>query len=357
MRWRILLSLIFLSWSACQSAAQTSQIAEGSASVSAGGGIERKLIIGVRGDAAPFSYRSRNAEQPLTNLTAKSGPLRAEGFDGYMIYICDEVLKLMLINEAGTPVLKPDEVRLVDIDLQLASRAGTDRFTLLENDEIDIMCDPATISRERVRAFAASPPLFLTGIGYLILRDKARTDSECEPSKALIGVVGTTNAVRSGVSAILEAGELPELRSSINLAMRYLENPESVSKPCADEKGYEGVIWQAPNHRSVAEAFCKGEISYYVGDLEIIRESIKRFPGCDATSGIQRFTSDRYAIFADMDYKDSWKWPLMARFFEVLNREIIASDSLLDRAYAATFGDAPRSERLDLFYWSIRGAP
>ena len=71
---------------------------------------------------------------------------------------------------------------------------------------------------------------------------------------------------------------------------------------------------------------------------------------------MDRFTNDRYGIFAQIDYTKDWKALLLGRFFEVLNREIATSDSLLDRAYGAAFGETVKSRKLDLFFWSLRGA-
>ncbi len=318
---------------------------------------EKLLRIGVRRDAPPFSYISRPKPRQQPSLTAKSGPLRAQGFDGYMIYICDEVLKLLMIPEGDAPLLEYDQIRHVVIEDEMAQLPpGTDRLSLLEADRVDILCDPATISRDRVRGFASSPPLFLTGISFLMRRGDVEPRSICGTRKALIAAVGTTNAIEYGVTAILDAGAWPKKRDEIVNALRNRNSPR-YKNPCGPQ--HEGAIWQAPNHSAAAKAFCDGEVTYYVGDLEIIRDSIRGYPGCTASSGVQRFTTDRYAIFANMRYDrtDSWKSLIIARFYEVLNREVITSDSLLDRAYSATFGAAPRSEQLELFYWSLRGIP
>lgn len=317
----------------------------------------RKLLIGVRSDAPPFSYLSRSEPRVQPSLTAKSGPLRSRGYDGYMVYICDEVLKQMMITEGDAPLLEYEDIVPVDVDKAMMDLPiGTDRMTLLETGKVDILCDPATISRDRVRSFASSPPLFLTGISFLIRSGVPEAEKICGTKKALIGAVGTTNAIRYGVTAILAAGAWSKKRDEIVQALRNQGSPD-YKKPCG--VNHEGAIWQARTHTEVAREFCEGNITYYVGDLEIIRDSIGRFPGCEASTGVQRFTSDRYAIFADMHYNeaDSWKSSRIARFFEVLNREVITSDSLLDHAFAATFGESPRSEQLDFFYWSLRGTP
>lgn len=305
------------------------------------------IRVGVRSAARPFSYKTDSL--PPRGLTPKSGPLRSEGYDGYIVYICDEVLKQMLIPEHDTPHLNSEEVSVEDIDVLLQNQIGEDRLSLLGT-KIDILCDPATIEKERVRQFAVSPPLFATGIGFL-QREAQLNSSPCTPDKALIGAVGTTNAVKYGISAILASEEWNNVRDQIELALRG-------EPPCSSKNGeVNGIIWIGATHQEVASRFCAGDIFYYVGDLEIIAQHARRIAGCDFIATTQSFTNDRYGIYAAIDYSNEWKALRLGRFFEVLNREITTSDSLLDRAYLAEFGERTRSPKLEMFYWSIRGTP
>jgi ABC-type amino acid transport substrate-binding protein len=328
-------------------------------------GNTEKLVIGVREAARPFAFGPEVPVESDVNVSTKSGPLRAAGYDGYMVYICDEVLKQMLINQSGTPQTLSKDIRVVNVDNEMRKEgAVTDRFDLLANGEIDILCDPASINRDRVRRFAVSPPLFLTGIGYLQLKAEpahTRGQLSCK-NRARVGVVGSTNAASDGIAAILRAGEWKKYRENIIGDLRSGEKNTTLDIPnCTAEAPPDGKlleVWYAPTHTELARAFCDGLVTYYVGDLEIISQHVLEFPGCEVSSGGQSFTSDRYAIFADINYVTKpWKAERIARFFEVLNREIITSVSLLDRAYVATFGAAPRSQALELFFWSIRGAP
>ena len=344
---------------------------------------DQVLYIGVRSAASPFSSGPFEPRRVSENVSTKSGPLRAAGYDGYMVYICDEVLKLLLIDQAGAPITTAEQIRVVNIDKEMADREpGSDRFDLLGEGKIDILCDPASISRDRVRRYAVSPPLFMTGIGYLQLRDWnfETPENRCK-YRARVGVVGSTNAAGTGINAILSAGEWKKQRDDIYRALRSAPRDEdprdedprddrSVPPLRVSSLDIEGcdrassppikwtVIYYAKTHNELAEAFCDGLVRYYVGDLEIIAQHAQEYPGCVASSGVQSFTSDRYAIYANLNYEDQpWKAVRISRFFEILNREIVISDSLLDRAYIATFGAAPRSQKLELFYWSMRGAP
>lgn len=322
------------------------------------------LRIGVRQSARPFSYYSRTLDpvpsDPVTARTlAKSGPLRAAGFDGYMVYICDEVLReLMLTGPGLPPALTSDQIAVVEIDELMTDpdRAGRDRFTLL-GDKIDILCDPASINLERVRNFAVSPPLFLTGVSYLTREDNIPPSRDrCpDPGKALIGIVGSTNAAQHGIRAIVEADEWSQYKSSVLGAIKG-GSAAAGRCPVAPSDTSGGYIFAGKTHEEVARAFCNGDVSYYVGDLEIILEHARMEPGCDPIPAAQSFTNDRYGIFAQIDYSKTAKALQIGRFFEVLNREIASSDSLLDRAYNAEFGDATKSRKLELFFWSLRGA-
>jgi hypothetical protein len=322
------------------------------------------LRIGVRQSARPFSYYSRTLDpvkpDPVAARTlAKSGPLRAAGFDGYMVYICDQVLReLMLTGPGLPPALTSDQIAVVEIDeiMDDPNRADRDRFTLL-GDKIDILCDPASINLERVRNFAVSPPLFLTGVSYLAREgnDPPLGRDDCPgPGKALIGIVGSTNAAQHGIRAIVEADEWSQYKSSI---LGAIKGGSAGRSRCPDTPSETsgGYILAGKTHEEVARAFCNGDVNYYVGDLEIILEHARMEPGCDPIPAAQSFTNDRYGIFAQIDYSTP-KALQIGRFFEVLNREIASSDSLLDRAYNAEFGDATKSRKLELFFWSLRGA-
>lgn len=329
------------------------------------GAADKCLRVGVRSAAQPFSYYSRTFEaaenSTVERMMAKSGPLRVAGYDGYMVYICDEVLRQLMTPGPGLPApLASDQIDVVDVDKLMARKdwQGRDRLMLLGG-EIDLLCDPATINLERVRTFAVSPPLFLTGVSYLMREGNEMTAwqvGQCPPKgKALIGVVGSTNAASHGIRAILEADEWKMISSSL---YPEIQPDRQQGSACAmpEDGQVGGLIWAGKTHDEVAKEFCEGDIIYYVGDLEIILAYARRFPGCNPVPAAQSFTNDRYGIFAQIDYTKPWKALLIGRFFEVLNREIATSDSLLDRAYGAEFGDATKSRKLDLFFWSLRGA-
>ena len=209
-----------------------------------------------------------------------------------------------------------------------------------------------------MKRFAVSPPVFIAGIGYLTLKQTIPPTVACRRDKALIGFVGSTNAASSGIRTIVNAGEWRHVKSDITAALRGSTTGENNCPPPNGINGEGGIFWAGANHDEVAQRFCKGDISYYVGDLEIITEHANAIAGCDFTSGAKSFTTDRYAIFSKIDYRaEPEKAQLIGRFYEVLSREIATSASLLDRAFISTFGETRRSQKLELFFWSMRGKP
>jgi len=186
---------------------------------------EPKLLIGVRSDARPFSYKL----PPNTVASdATRGPLGWKGYGGYMVRICDAVLAEMLVDPRTSKQLTLDEVQVYDIDkhyqartkvydelkkaydehkkrAEEASKSGSQPSggtntprqeasgTPTEPPEVitpsqsrfddlgvqyDILCDPATITNDR-REVYVSPPLFLTGISYLTLKGVATPQDGC----------------------------------------------------------------------------------------------------------------------------------------------------------------------------------
>ncbi len=90
---------------------------------------------------------------------------------------------------------------------------------------------------------------------------------------------------------------------------------------------------------------------------------MEAIPGCKFDNG----TNDRYAIFgraigqgstasSESPGSDERKL-LVARFFENLAQKVVFHTSVLDKAYDDTFPNQPKSRKLKLFYWSIRGEP
>ncbi len=333
-----------------------------------------ELRIGVRIHARPFSYKT---ELFSSDLTGKSGPLRSRGFDGYMVAICDAVLRQMLISTEDS--LLPGKLKITPVEIEevMSQREAhptdpallvvtpdpdyggdtdakpivRDRMDLL-GPKIDILCDPATLTRDRVKRFAVSPPLFLTGIGYLTREGYVQPSNICRDGGAFIGLVGGTTANSRGVNEIIKAGEWRTVKDKVIAELRG--RPGCGEAEDGDEQ--QKVIQEFASHKDAATAFCEKKIDYYVGDLEIIQEHTRSVYGCDIKRGAKTFTEDRYAIFAKYDYNDSKKALWIGRFFDILNREIYGEDSVVNQAYSATFEPDSESRKLQLFFWGLSGS-
>lgn len=327
-------------------------------------GPSTKLCIGVRSDARPFSYKARLPGEMSTDQTV--GPLRKAHYAGYTIRICDAVLaEMMLPSDEATP-LAPGDIGFYDIDKHRQewieggrNKPWPSRFGDL-GVKYDILCDPATITNARRDDYIVSPPLFLTGISYISPKGLESPPDACDDlGRWLIGVVGDSSANGEGISTLLKAGELPKYNSVL---LAYLkgerDNRGKIKSPCKNDE--KGRIREFDTHSQAAAAFCENKIHYYVGDLEIITENVKHIPGCDYANGTRTYTNDRYAIFGrprsspDSTSKKE-RQLFVARFFQVLAQKTVFDPSVLDMAYRDAFRDAPRSRKLQVFYWSIRG--
>lgn len=377
------------------------------------------LAIGVRSKARPFAYKLPDG---VIDSDATSGPLSRAGYSGYMVRICDAALAEMIVNPEVSGGLNMDQVTIYDIDTGLwhgqrgqnkdnePEDPATARFEKL-GISFDILCDPATITNQR-RGVIVSPPVFLTGISYLTLRNtgmptdpcgdkdvsdspekeqavaKAVTEAESKDSverkdkRALIGLVAGTTSKDRGIQALIDAREMPqreaklvdELRNPSVSACKESDEAKKDSKPSGDAtaaKPEKVLVQTYRNHAIAAQQFCAGKsFHYYVGDLEIIRSYAGAIPGCDIENGVVTYTNDRYAVFgmavgcrpplaetvpdplADCDTERALR---VAKFFSILTQKVIFNPSVLDKAYDDTFPGQVQSKKLKLFYWSIRG--
>jgi hypothetical protein len=362
------------------------------------------LTIGIRGEVRPFSFR---LAKRVVDSDATRGPLSHAGYGGYMVRICDAVLAEMLTPDPGKAAdIRLEDIRIYDLDTdkRLAISAGEEegadhqssgedgrssgpaerRFEQLGK-EFDILCDPATITNAQ-REFIVSPPLFLSGIGYLIPTGLAPPPDPCgdpgsdtegaarqgqggqgsgdpgapekPPKLALIGMVEGTTAASLGLRSLVQTRELPQYQDQL-IAVLQGENQGT----CREGRV---LIRDLPNHLEAARQFCERKsFFYYLGDLEIIRTYAESIPGCRFENGAATYTNDRYAIFGKaigtpgsepgVTRPSPDRQVLVARFFEILSQKVLFFPSVLDKAYDDTFPGKPKSQKLQYFYWSIRG--
>jgi hypothetical protein len=353
---------------------------------------EVTLRIGVRADARPFSYKSDTLLDVLSAATP--GPLAGRKYTGYMIKICDAVLNEMIVDPRPGLSLSRSRIEIVDIDDRMrdartaatGQEGGRFRFLVRDPDDdapepiIDILCDPATINNERRRGLIISPPVYLTGVSYVSQRRmrNAQVPGDSCPQLSfheegrvdfLFGVVGNTNAATSGIRALVTAQEMPQDRDALIQFLRG-EDPQETCRVSHDmlreirqseerlsASWVGGPVLAFTTHAEAAQAFCDGEIYYYVGDREIILDSVESIPGCEYENGTRTFTTDRYAIFGRMDYDNTEQAKLVARFFEILSQKILSHPSIMDQAFYETFHPTEPTKTLDFFFRAVRGMP
>jgi polar amino acid transport system substrate-binding protein len=120
------------------------------------------LTAGTRSDSVPFAYTNENGE-----------------LVGYSI----DLLKL-IHRQLEQELAKDIELNLVEVTL-------ADRFSKVENNEVDILCGATTYTSSRARRVDFSVGFFRTGTQFLVKRDGNRQDM----SEFRVGVIGgSTNA-------------------------------------------------------------------------------------------------------------------------------------------------------------------
>ena len=168
------------------------------------------LVIGVRADAPPFSYlHAPRLEDRLTEDAPSD--VVGEVFTGYMINICTAVLTEMRKVETFS-------VRFEEVEAK-------DRFLALKTGAVNVLCDPATINRERLAdpTVFVSPPVYLSGVGRAQSIDRQWV-AHWPCIGPVVGIVEGTTAARS-VKMIADSFGFGETFSPI---VQTHPNPDNV---------------------------------------------------------------------------------------------------------------------------------
>ncbi len=312
-----------------------------------------KLVVGVRADANPFSYKVL-----LEPAAVERGPLGRAGYAGYVVGICDEILEALIRSEDMEV-----EVREVDANSRF-ERLGP---RALESESIDILCDPATLTAHRLSRFMGSAPIYLSGITFAT---RGETVPQQPPCASVIGVVGDTTSAAAEIRQILSTGNLAvyteTLSSFIADPDKWLADREpttSESEKCNKMPGVDSAsgeqkpaIFYARTHTELADAFCKGDVLHYVGDIEIVNRQLRTRKNCDYTDAALTYTDERYSIYARTPQRDQpRKAYSILKFYEELARQIHSPSSILLHHFEETFPNYTASRKLQALYWSLIG--
>jgi len=273
---------------------------------------EKKLCIGVRSHARPFSYKPETNSEIITDGTY--GPLARKGYTGYMVRICDAALKEMTLNIGDEEeILAYSDIGVVDIDTrietdqkELASetKPGLDRSRLSYlGQDFDILCDPATISNDRRSGFTVSAPLFLTGISYITLAGENRSGAPpaaCSTDHNLIGVVKGTNTSYA-IKALANTNELPSYKKEINT---HLNGGKTCTRTISVYQTFE-------SNEQAAKAFCEGKVPYLANLSKELKDKIADFENCIATVSANYLVNTSYATESRYNQPCHQRYPLV----------------------------------------------
>ena len=324
-----------------------------------------QLQIGVRFDAAPFSYR--DVDQRSENL---------EDYKGYVVEVCKEVLKDMILEKPfRNAVISAKEVDT------------TTRFDeLMADGGIDVLCGPASITQDRVASHLVSMPIYLTGVAVAYPRIGETEASSPFPygsicDRSIVGFVANTTAEYPGVQKMADENRFFRFSQIVSKLLNLTPAPAQTGYPLSvygDLKGEKmesidwteacDTTWTAPpirafkDHDTGLKALCDGSVLFYVADVDIISQYLFDHRGnCDATLDRDVAFSEHYGIYfrkpdpaSDEDFERSLF--LYAAFSRSLVKRVYSGEGVFERAFRTTFGTRERTVSLEQFFRSFSTA-
>lgn len=274
-------------------------------SVVQAGEVSGALVVAVRSDAKPFVYE------------ADDGTMA-----GFIYDLCAE--GIMRSNR------QIGEHRRIDA----AQRFGADADA-----DVDLICDPSTITRTRMQVVDFSPIIFIANAGFYqrkslpFLGEAAIAESpDCQrvhqqyPARRLVGagmVAGTT-----AVATFDLARTKGTLTDSVDYSVCRVE---------------------VTTHAEGIPRFCSGDLGYYIGDVDILHAQMATQKNCPVGLESALLTYEPYALA--IPSKD----PEFRRAFNAALYSIFADGTALE-FYRKTFGKQAMSESL-LQLFAINSVP
>ncbi len=266
------------------------------------------LRIGVRTDAKPFVYLGENGE-----------------YRGFLYALCTAAAE-----SAGFSEIQPVEV------------SALDRFDRLGGgpEGIDVLCDPTTLTRQRVAEALFTPIVFVANTTYL---------RRVEPQRVPLEVAREHGCETAGTEEVLLAGwvEGTTAEDAIHEAVARGEFGGGLTVcPVA-----------LPDHVKGFARFCAddGLLTFYFGDADILAAHHADVQAggsaCDAVPARDFFTYEPYALMLGSHLPD------MAPRFIAGVYDFFAGDAA-DEAFAEYFGGKRKAPAIDLLFrlYKIPGA-
>ena len=160
----------------------------------------RTIVVGVRADAKPFSYRGHT----------DAGEKVLAGYRGYMVEICRRVLREVVASGPfrGFAV----EGRVVSANDRfeaLGGREANDRRGRIDEDEtVDLLCGPDSVTTSRLRAHAVSQPMFVSGLTYAYVDPTSGLFPRGPYCGGVVGVLRGTTAMSVGLRRLADENVL-----------------------------------------------------------------------------------------------------------------------------------------------------
>lgn len=222
----------------------------GAQDVSTDGSLVR---MGVRVDAKPFAW-----QDPASG-----------SFLGFLVDLCTDAA-----TRAGYPFEQVPITAVERIEVLKGARP-----------DIDVLCDPTTITLGRMRAFAAleppgsvafSPIVFVANGTYMTRTDRKGASETPEDPVACLAPpassVADASAATPAAGAAVEAAPLKYLRAGYVVGT-------TIGPVIASAIRAKGLLLapnervcpvEMPDHVTGVAAFCGGDLDYYFGDADII---------------------------------------------------------------------------------------
>lgn len=257
------------------------------------------VIVAFRDDAAPFSSRAEDGS-----------------YTGFLADLCEAAV-------VGAGYTIADRVPIT----------AADRFYHTADAAVDLICDPTTLTRERAKTVDFSPVLFIANSSFL------------EASTA-------TPLSEQGIDAASDCAKVHKEKPRLKLygvgmvgkttaSATYKLAREQQFLAETEEDTY--CVIAFPTHIAAISAICDGQISFYFGDVDILRVQLASRKGCDASLNGKFRAYEPYSL-AIPSSDPVFRRKLVAALYELF------SNDKAQQAYIEAFGDLPKSPALDMLF-------
>ncbi len=230
------------------------------------------ITIGVRKDAPPFAQIKQRADDSL--LTS---------YTGFVAKVCQEVIGSVALQHGHRIHVRP-----ITVSQRFSGLSGA-------TPEIDMACGPISITETRLRKFAFSFPIFLSGISYAF----GSTDFKTLKRNIQLGVLWNTT-VLSELSVDLLSQHLGYIAKDTRADLEKLAALNGPDDPKAAQtvKKMKYVV-PVKSYDEAFEKLCSGAIDYVFGDIDILSgfsANYRSREGCRSTISRVTLTREMYGI-------------------------------------------------------------